>query len=124
MDKKLLIKLKEKLEKEKKETEKQLGKFANKDENLKGDWDTRFPCFNGKESGSASLEQAADEVQEYSNLLPVEHVLELKLKNIDSALKKIKLNKYGLCEKCQKKISNERLMAFPEAECCLNCKKT
>ena len=122
MDQKLLLKIKIKLEQEKKEIEARLKKFANKDKNLKDDWDTRFPSFNGKESGSASLEQAADEVEEYSNLLPVEHSLELKLKNINSALNKIKSKKYGICDKCQKKIEKERIKAYPEAQYCLKCK--
>ena len=122
MDQKLLLKIKTKLEQEKKEIEARLKKFADKDKNLKDDWDTRFPSFNGKESGSASLEQAADEVEEYSNLLPVEHSLELKLKNINSALNKIKSKKYGICDKCQKKIEKERIKAYPEAQYCLKCK--
>ena len=49
MDKNLLIKLKQKLETEKENIEKQLGKFATKDKKLKDDWDTRFPRFNNKE---------------------------------------------------------------------------
>jgi DnaK suppressor protein len=122
MDQKSLLKIKLKLEQEKKEIEERLKKFANKDKNLKDDWDTRFPSFNGKESGNVSLEQAADEVEEYSNLLPVEHSLELKLKNINSALKKIKLKKYGICDKCHKKIEEKRIKAYPEAQHCLKCK--
>ena len=122
MDKDLLLKLKLKLEKSKQEIEKNLEKFADKDKKLKHDWDTRFPFSNNQESGNAFLEQAADQVEEYGNLLPVEHSLELKLKNISSALKKIKLNEYGFCEKCHKKIEEKRIKAFPEAQYCLKCK--
>lgn len=122
MEKKLIQKLKETLEKEKKEIEGQLKKFAKKDEKLPGDWDTIFPKYNGKESGGAALEKAADEVEEYSTLLPIEHSLELRLKNIDLALEKIKKGKYGICEKCQKKISINRLKASPESPFCLDCK--
>ena len=122
MEKKLLLKLKQRLEKEKENIEKGLKSFADKDRKLKDDWDTRFPRFNSKELGNTSLEQAADEVEEYGNLLPIEHALELKLKKINFSLKKIKLNKYGFCENCQKKINNKRLEACPEAQFCLNCK--
>jgi DnaK suppressor protein len=113
--------IKNKLEKEKKEIEEQLGKFATKDENLKGDWDTRFPRFNDNETGQSSLEQAADEVEAYTTLLPLEHNLELKLKKINSALERIKKGTYGICKKCGKKIEPERLKAYPEVENCSKC---
>jgi len=133
MNKKLLLQLKEKLEREKVNIEEQLKRFAKENEKLKGDWDTIFPKFNGGEVGSAALEKAADEVEEYSTLLPLEYNLELKLKNVDLALEKIKKaakgeprqgrGKYGICEKCGKEIPEERLKVSPEARFCLKCKK-
>jgi len=122
MNKELLQELKSKLEKEKKLLDKGLGSFATKDKKLKGDWDTRFPQF-GKESGGAALEKAADEVEEYSTLWPIEYDLEIKLRNIDLALEKIKKGRYGICEKCRQPISIKRLKAFPEAQSCLKCEK-
>jgi RNA polymerase-binding transcription factor DksA len=130
-------KLKEKLIKEKTEIETSLKSFAKKDKKLPHDWDTCFPHFDNEEAGSSALEKAADEVEEYSNLLPVEYSLELKLKNINSALRKmksslkarsfntsrLKKNKYGLCEKCGKTISQKRLMVSPEAKFCIKCRK-
>jgi RNA polymerase-binding transcription factor DksA len=109
MDKNLEKELKEKLEKEKISIEDQLKKFATKDDKLAGDWDTRFPKLDDNMNGSSGLEAAADEVEEYSTLLPVEYSMELRLKNIDSALEKIKNGKYGMCENCGKKIPIERL---------------
>lgn len=122
MDKKTIKELKEKLEKEKVQIEKQLETFATKDEKLEGDWDTRFPHWNGG-SGGAALERAADEVEEYTRLLPIEYNLELRLKNINLALKKITKGKYGICEKCKKQIPIKRLKVYPEARTCLKCKK-
>ena len=122
MNKKLIEELKEKMEKEGKSIEKELDKFAKKDDKIKGDWDTVFPSFGGGESSHGDMEKAADEVEEYSTLLPIEHSLELKLKNINLALEKIKKGEYGKCEKCNKEISEERLRAFPEARTCNNCK--
>jgi len=120
MDKKT-EQLKERLEKEKQQIEKQLKTFANKDGKVKGDWDTRFPKWNGG-SGGSGLETAADEVEEYSTLLPIEHNLELRLQNINDALKKLKTGGYGICEKCKKQISEERLKVNPEAKLCMNCR--
>lgn len=121
MNEKIIQELKEKLEKEKTAIEEQLKKFATKDEKLPGDWDTRFPQSGRAESGGSALEKAADEVEEYGNLLPVEHSLESRLQNIDLALEKIKKNKYGTCEKCGKEISPERLNFSPESRFCLKC---
>jgi len=116
-----LKKIKEKLEKDKKAVEAELEKIAQKDENLEGDWDSKFPKFNGG-SASQTHEEGADEVEEYATRLSIEYSLESRLKDINSALEKISKNKYGLCEKCGKKIEKERLKAFPEARTCAKCK--
>jgi len=117
-----LKKIKEKLEKEKLEIEKQLSTFAKKDKALPGDWDTKFPYFNG-EAGGAILEKAADEVEEYATLLPIEYSLEERLQNIEQALEKIKKGTYGICEKCKKPIDKKRLKICPEAKFCKKCLK-
>jgi len=120
MDKKLIEDLKKKLKAEKTAIEKELETFAKKDDSPKGDWETKYP---NRENGT--MEEEADEVQEYGNMLPVEHSLELKLKDINSALEKMGApsgsNTYGVCEKCAKPIEEKRLMACPEAKTCLKC---
>ena len=118
MDKKLSDKLKEKLEEEKSTLEMELKSFATKDESIKGNWEAKYPS---KERGDK--EEEADESQEYENLLSLEHNLELKLKDVDSALEKINKKKYGKCEKCGKEIKEERLLACPEAKLCMKCNK-
>ena len=122
MNKKLLKELKEKLEKQKNSIETELEKFATKDKKLKGDWDTRYPKFNGG-AGSQAMEDAADQVEEYVTLLPIEHNMELRLQSINSALEKMKKGKYGKCEKCGKKIIEERLKIYPEARFCVKCER-
>jgi len=122
MNKKTLQDFKEKLEKQKESLENMLESFAEKDKKVPGDWDTRFPSWNG-ETGGAALEKAADQVEEYSTLLPIEYNLELRLKNINLALEKIKRGKYGTCEKCQKPITIKRLKVSPEAKFCQKCKE-
>ena len=117
-----LKKFKEKLEKEKSAVEKQLKTFAKEDPHLKGDWDSKFPKFNGEFGGSA-LETAADEVEEYGIRLPIEFSLEIRLRNINLALEKIEKGKYGKCEKCGKEIDEKRLKICPEARFCLKCQK-
>lgn len=116
--KKLLLQLKSKLEKERAELEEELKSFAKKSKSLKDDWNTRFPRFNGE-----GLEEAADEVEEYSTLLPIEYSLELKLREVNFALGKIRKGKYGICENCKKQIGAARLKACPEAKYCSKCIK-
>lgn len=114
--------LKEKLEKEKESLEKELKGFAKKDKKLEGDWDTKYPKASGGTGGQA-LEDAADQVEEYSNLLPIEHSLELRLQRVKKALDKIKKGDYGKCEKCGKKISEARLKVYPSAAYCKKCSR-
>lgn len=109
--------IKEKLEQEKEALEKQLETFANKDPNLKGDWDSRFPKFDG------NIEEAANEVEEYGSRLPVEFSLEIRLRDINLALEKLEKGKYGKCEECSKDIEKERLEVYPAARFCMKHQK-
>jgi len=123
MKKEFLEQQEKRLKELKKEVESQLSQFATKDKQLKNNWKSKFPEFDGTETGGSHLEVAQDEVEEYLNRLPVEHILELKLKDINDALKKIKTGKYGICERCGRRISQNRLKIFPEAKFCLKCQK-
>lgn len=122
MDKELIQKLKEKLEQDKDNIEKELETFAVKDPKLKHDWDSIFPK-DAPESGGQNMEYAADQVEEYSTRLPIEYSLEIRLKDINLAIEKIKKGNYGFCEKCNKKIILERLKVHPEAKFCMECEK-
>ncbi len=118
MNKEQISELKNKLEKSKKSLEEMLGEFArkNKSTDQEQDWETVYP-----KSDRVNIEEKADEVEEYSSLLPVEHALEVKLKKINEALKKISEGSYGECEKCQKKISYKELLITPETKNCKDC---
>lgn len=118
MDTKLLGELKIKLENEKVTLEKELATFAVEDKNVKGNWDAKRVS-----NEDSDMEEKADEVEEYDNLLSLEHSLELKLKNVNTALEKIVAGTYGTCEKCGKEISVERLQVAPEGRLCMSCNK-
>jgi len=123
MNQETLQKLKENLNKDKEQTEKELESFSTKSKDRKDDWNTKFPRYS--DGGSHDdLDIAAEEVEDYFDILPLEYVLEVRLKNINSALEKINKNKYGFCEKCRKEIPIERLMVSPESRYCIDCKKT
>ena len=116
MQKKITKELQEKLEKEKSSLEKELESFAIEDKNIKGNWDAKR--LNTEDT---DMEEKADEVEEYDNLLSLEHSLELKLKDVNLALGKMKKGTYGKCEKCDKQIEEKRLLACPEAKLCMTC---
>ena len=107
------------LEKKKREVEEQLKTFATKtsDDN----WQTSYPQITD------TPEDKVDEVEEYENLLPVEHSLEEDLRDINIALEKIEKGTYGKCENCgnpdcECEIAEERLTVLPEAKTCNVCK--
>lgn len=115
-----LDQIEKKLIAEKENIEKELSKIAVPNKNVPGDWQSKFPYGNG-DSGTASLERQADEVEEYTTRLPLEHNLENKLALVNKAIDKIAKGTYGQCEKCGKDIPLERLDIFPEAGLCVDC---
>ncbi len=123
MDKKTIKQLEAKLLEEKDKLERGLEEFAEKDKNVEGDWDTRFPAFNAEGGSSSNLEGEEDEVEEYSTLLSLERTLEERLRDVNAALEKIKKGKYGICERCGGRISEKRLKINPEAKYCMKCRK-
>ena len=124
MTKEFLEEQKRKLIKEKKELESELRDFAKKDPHSKYNWKSTYPDYN---PDSVSDDRATDEAAEendYITNLSLEHSLEDKLKDVIISLDKIEHNKdYGICEKCGKPISIERLEAYPEARLCAECEK-
>ncbi|HOK35168.1 MAG TPA: TraR/DksA C4-type zinc finger protein [Candidatus Pacearchaeota archaeon] len=119
MEKPLLEELKKKLEEEKEELEKILSSFSEKDKKITNNWKTKFPQFG---QHTSEQDENVDEVEEYTNLLPVEHRLELQLLDVNRALEKIKKGKvYGICEKCGKEIEESRLKIIPETKICAKC---
>jgi len=119
MDKKESENFKNKLLARKKKLEEELASIASKDEILKGDYDTRFPDFGTPQS----TDESALEVTAYENTLPIEYALELRLIDINKALKKIKDGTYGICENCDEPIDPKRLEIMPEARICLKCQQ-
>jgi DnaK suppressor protein len=53
----------------------------------------------------------------------LENQINRKLIQIKKALTRIKIGKYGICEKCGKMIDTDRLMIMPETTLCVKCEK-
>lgn len=120
MKKEITEQLKKQLEDKKAKIEKELESIAQKDPKFKGDYDTRYPDFGAHQSP----DESALEVSAYESTLPIEYALEIRLKETNKALEKIKKGTYGKCGKCGKQIDENRLMIMPEAETCAKCQKT
>jgi RNA polymerase-binding transcription factor DksA len=117
MDQTLLNESKKKLEEEHNVLVEELKSIASRDPNMKGDWDAKMPQFEPSEGGShASLEEEADEVEEYETRLAAEHSLESRLLEVNKALERIRHGTYGTCAVCKKEIPIERMKANPAAE--------
>ena len=116
MEQQLLEELKSQLQAKKQQLESQLSEFATKDPNLKDDWDTKYPRVP-----QGNLEEAADEVEEYSTKLNVEFNLESQLKDVNAALAKMEQGNFGVCQMCKNPIASERLKVSPEAKLCQSC---
>ena len=86
------------------------------------DFGSEFPDV-GSEPGDEGIEEDVALKRElYERALPIEHALEERLQDVNHALDKIDNGEYGVCEKCKKKISSERLKVLPETRTCKDCK--
>ncbi|MBT6690978.1 hypothetical protein HOB10_01440 [Candidatus Parcubacteria bacterium] len=81
------------------------------------DYNAKFVDYGDKDDENAA------EVATFEKNLSLEKTLEVSLYNVNKAIKKIDEGNYGLCEKCDKPITPERLEAFPSATSCMDCKK-
>ena len=79
-----------------------------------------------KDSGGYRLTDTADIA---SNIIGDNLVISVaqgeakEIEQIDNALRNLKSGKYGICEKCGKKINKERLRAIPFVNLCIKCKE-
>jgi len=117
MEKDFIEEQKEKLIEEKKELIHLLSSFAEQDKKDPDNWKTKYPKM------SNNLEEEVNEVEDLGDLLPAEYALELKLKNVNTALKNIENGAFGNCVECGKEISIERLKINPSAQKCMDCLK-
>jgi RNA polymerase-binding transcription factor DksA len=53
----------------------------------------------------------------------IERQINRRLIQMKKALARIKIGKYGICEKCGKMIDTDRLMVMPEATLCVDCER-
>jgi len=70
-----------------------------------------------------------DEIDDVTQTIEKEMTFDLSsnqktmLKDVDSALKKIENNTYGICELCKRPIEIKRLKAIPYTRYCMSCRQ-
>lgn len=77
----------------------------------------------GRLTDNASPDTEAAEQVGHARVSALKSELDRRLIQIKKALTRLKLGKYGICEKCGKMISTDRLMIKPEATTCIDCEK-
>jgi len=117
MDPNTIEQLKHALKEEHEKLVSELKSIAKPDPRMAGDWDAIFPQMGASQTGShSSVDEHADEIEEYEVRLEAEHTLESRLLNVNKALERMQKGTYGVCTSCKKEIPPERLHANPAAE--------
>lgn len=75
-----------------------------------------------RQSDNTSDDDASEQFG-HNNVEGLKFEIDRRLIQIRKALTRIKIGKYGICEKCGKMIDTDRLTVFPEATVCVNCEK-
>jgi len=118
LDQKTIDELKTALEKERDLLTKELETIAAPDPNLPSDWDIKHSEWEENEiTSEEELESGVsiNEVDEDMKNKALSDHLELRLVEVNDALKRMEMGTYGICQVCQKPIPLERLKANPAA---------
>lgn len=118
LDQNTLEELKTALLKERDLLTKELETIAAPDPNLEGDWDIKHSEWGEDQITSGEELETGENVNESDEDMKNKALsdrLELRLKEVNDALKRMDNETYGICETCQKEISIERLTANPAA---------
>jgi len=70
---------------------------------------------------STDIEEQAQEIENDEVIDTLEDMELLELKQIDTALTRIKNGEFGVCASCGRRITDSRLKAVPYAANCLKC---
>lgn len=77
----------------------------------------------GAREGDNSVDADVEEQVDHERVSALRMELSRSLVNIRKTLTRIKIGKYGICEKCGKMIDTDRLAIKPTAEFCVSCER-
>ncbi len=119
LDQQILSELKTALLKERDLLTEELETIAAPDPNLEGDWDVKHSEWGEDQITSEEELEAGESVNESDEDMKNKALsdrLELRLKEVNDALKRMDGGAYGICAICQKEIAIDRLKANPAAK--------
>ena len=107
-----------------KPVEEHLNAELNKLSKRKADIEVEDP-FNDRTrlDDNAAVDTDAAEQVGHMQANAVKQALDRSMIQIRKAMSRIKIGKYGLCERCGKFIDTDRLMIMPEFTLCVACEK-
>lgn len=81
------------------------------------------PFSDQQRTGNNSLEEDVDEqIGRFETEVKISFIKK-QIVEVRKALTRLKIGKYGICEKCQKMIDTDRLAVEPDTTLCVNCAK-
>lgn len=99
--------------------EKRLWELKTKEKKLK----VNDPFMTPGREDENSLEDDVDEQVGHFETEVKMRFVKKEIVEIRKALSRLKIGKYGICEKCGKMIDTDRLTIKPEATICVDCEK-
>lgn len=106
---------KAKLEEEKRGLETSLATVGQQNPDNPKDWEGKAEDIDAEMSDPNDV---ADNIEEYESNSAITSELEVRLTNINNALRSIEEGTYGICRICKKEIEEDRLGANPAASTC------
>lgn len=107
---------KKKIEDEMALLEKELSSVGRKNPENPNDWEATMEA--SPISAVADANESADTIEEYEENTAILKQLEIRFNELKGGLQRIKDGTYGLCEKGNEPIEQERLKANPAARTC------
>jgi len=81
------------------------------------------PFADAQRASQNSLEEDVDEqIGHFETEIKVSFIKK-QIIQLRKALSRLKIGKYGICEKCGKMIDTDRLAVGPEVTVCVSCEK-
>jgi len=99
--------------------ERELLRLKKSEKNIK----SNDPFADESRSTENSLEEDVDEQIGHLQAEAKVGFVNKQIVQLRKALTRIKIGKYGLCEKCGQMIDTDRLAVKPEATICIKCEK-
>lgn len=112
-----LAKIKVLLEAEQIKLSKETKNLAKTGNDKSSETSSVFPNYGDSEDDSVL------EVAEYEANLSLQNDFEKALRDLQSALLRLKNGGYGICKYCHRPIEKQRLLARPTSSACVECKK-